>query len=376
MNIDEGNVRRAIEEICRQKRISNEEMIMALESALLSAYRKNFGAAPNIHVEVGDEIRVFATKEVLETVADARTQMPIAEAHGLQPELKVGDTVKVEITPKQFGRIAAQTAKQVIIQKIREAERRLTFEEFEKRKLELIVAQVQRFEKGDMFLDYNGVEVVMPAKEQIPGQRFRPGDRIKAVIVDVSRSSRGPQVVVSRADREFLCRLFEKEIPEIQEGLVQIRGMAREPGIRSKVGVRSVDSNIDPVGACVGLRGSRIQTIVSEVSGEKIDIVPFADDIKVYVAAALSPARPLRMNYSPEQHRVQVVVPEHQLSLAIGREGQNVRLAAKLTNVKIDISSDAEASGEAGSVVAASSEPAADLAATATEGGKTPEAAT
>jgi N utilization substance protein A len=342
MNIDE-NFGRAIDDLAREKKISKEELIMALESALLSAYRKNFGTAPNINVEVGDGIKVFATKEVLEgAIEDARTQITIDEARGVNPDVKSTETVKIDITPKQFGRIAAQTAKQVIIQKIREAERRLTFEEFEKRKGELIVAQVHRFEKGDMYLDYNGVEVVMPGKEQIPGQRFRAGDRIKAVIVEVSRSSRGPQVIVSRGDREFLRRLFEKEIPEIQEGIVQIKNIAREAGIRAKVAVRSIDSNIDPVGACVGLRGSRIQTIVAEVAGEKIDIIPFSEDIRMFVAGALSPAKPLKMIYSPEEAKIQVIVPEHQLSLAIGREGQNVRLAAKLTNVKIDITAASE----------------------------------
>lgn len=342
MNIDE-NIGRAIEDLGKAKKISKEELIMALESALLSAYRKNFGTAPNINVEVSDQVRVFATKEILEgDITDARTQVTLQEALAVSAEAKLGETVKIDITPRQFGRIAAQTAKQVIIQKIREAERRLTFEEFEKRKGELIVAQVHRFEKGDIYLDYNGHEVVMPVKEQIPGQRFRPGDRIKAVIVEVSRSTRGPQVIVSRGDKEFLRRLFEKEIPEIQEGIVQIKNIAREAGIRSKVAVRSIDSNIDPVGACVGLRGSRIQTIVGEVAGEKIDIIPFSEDIRMFVAGALSPAKPLRMIYTPEESKVQVIVPEHQLSLAIGREGQNVRLAAKLTNVKIDITAASE----------------------------------
>ncbi|MBI4862658.1 MAG: transcription termination/antitermination protein NusA [Candidatus Riflebacteria bacterium] len=342
MNIEE-NIGRAIEELGRAKRISKEELIMALETALLSAYRKNFGPAMNVHVEVTDGIRVYATKEVIENPLDPRSQMSLADAQAVDSNLKVGDTLKVEITPSQFGRIAAQTAKQVIIQKIREAERRLTAEEFEKRKYELIVGQVQRFEKGDIYLDYNGVEVLLPLKEQIPGQRFRQQDRIKAVIVEVSRSSRGPQVIVSRADREFLRRLFEKEIPEIQEALVVIKGIAREPGIRSKVAVHSVDPNIDPVGACVGLRGSRIQSIVQEIGLEKIDIVPFSEDIRSFVAAALSPARPVRMVFIAEESRIQVVVPEYQLSLAIGKEGQNVRLAAKLTQVRIDIAPVSEA---------------------------------
>jgi len=356
MQIDE-NIGRAIEELGREKRISRDELIMALESALLSAYRKNFGPAMNVHVEVSDGIRVFATKEVLESVVDSRTQMVLSQAQAINPEVKIGEIVKVEITPKQFGRIAAQTAKQVIIQKIREAERRLTFEEFEKRKLELIIGQAQRFEKGDIFLDYSGVELYLPLKEQIPGQRFRQGDMVKSVIVDVCRTSRGPQVIVSRADREFLMRLFEKEIPEIQENLVLIKGIAREAGIRSKVAVRSVDSNIDPVGACVGLRGSRIQAIVQEVQGEKIDIVPFSDDVRQYVAAALAPAKPLKMIFVPEESRVQVVVPEHQLSLAIGKEGQNVRLAAKLTMLKIDITPASEANGMTNLVGSESQDP-------------------
>jgi len=331
------NPNQAIEELCREKKIPRVELIEALESALASAYRKRFGTTQEVRVEVRDSIRVFALLQVVQDVEDERTEISIAEAQESQPDIQLDEQVQVEVTPKTFGRIAAQTAKHVIVQKIREAERRKTFNEYHGRAGELITARIQRFDKGDICLDFHGQEMLLPVKEQIPGQRFRTGDRITAIIQGPSRSSKGPMVQASRCDPQFLRRLFEREIPEIQDGLVQIVGIAREPGIRSKVAVRSLDSNIDPVGACVGLKGSRIQTIVAEVANEKVDIIHHSEDVRQFVAEALSPAHPERILHYPSEGRVVVVVPDRELSLAIGREGQTVRLAARLTNVKIDI---------------------------------------
>ncbi|MBI4867631.1 MAG: transcription termination/antitermination protein NusA [Candidatus Wallbacteria bacterium] len=359
------NINEAIDELHKLKKISRTEFVLALESALSSAYRKNFGPSAEITVEIREGIHVFQVKNVVEAVADVDAEITLAEAkqvpdaelalfdeqgnivewlcnEDLQNKVELTSKIRWEVPAKQFGRIAAQTAKQVMIQKIRDAERKKTYEEFQGRIGELIIGRVQRFEKGDIYIDYNGMEIVMPYKEQIPGQRFRQGDRIKALIAEVLQTNKGPQVVASRANRDFLRKLFEEEIPEIQEGVVQIRALAREAGVRTKVAVHSLDDNIDPVGACVGLKGSRIQAVVNEVQGEKIDIIHWSEDIKRFVSQSLAPAKPVKLTYLPEEQKVQVVVPQHQLSLAIGREGQNVRLAAKLTNVKIDITSISE----------------------------------
>ncbi len=356
------NINEAIDELHKLKRIPREEFVDALESALASAYRKNFGPSAEIIVEIRDGIRVYQVKAIAESIEDEDAEITMDEAKSVpEAELAVFDEegnilewlpnedlqlsaaltskIRWEVEAKQFGRIAAQTAKQVMIQKIRDAERRKTYEEFSGRIGDLIVGRVQRFEKGDICIDYNGMEIVMPYKEQIPGQRFRQGDRLKVLIAEVQQTNKGPMVIASRANKDFMRKLFEEEIPEILEGVVQIRALAREAGVRSKVAVHSLDDNIDPVGACVGLKGSRIQAVVNEVQGEKIDIIHWSDDIHRFVSAALAPAKPIQLNYFEEEGKVQVVVPQHQLSLAIGKEGQNVRLAAKLTNVKIDITS-------------------------------------
>ena len=334
------NINEAINEIQKQKNIPRQELISALESALASAYRKNFGPTSNIEVQIAEDgIKVFSVREVVEIVEDDTMEITLEMARKEAGLIEIGERLRNEITPARFGRIAAQTAKQVIMQKIREAERRLTYDAFIEKVGTLIVGKVQRFDRGDILIDHLGLEMVLPGREQIPGERYRPGDRVKALISEVNKTAKGPQIVLSRASKDFLSRLFEQEIPEIQEGLVRIKSVAREPGIRAKVAVASVDENVDPVGACVGLRGSRIQVIVNEVQGEKIDIVHWSEDIRAFVSAALSPAKPIAMDYSEQEAKVTVHVPQNQLSLAIGREGQNVRLAARLTNVKIDITS-------------------------------------
>jgi len=340
------NINEAIEELQKQKSIPRDELILALESALASAYRKNFGPASNIEVQVTEDgIKVFSVRHVVETIEDETMQITVEQALAEVPEAGVGDILRKEITPARFGRIAAQTAKQVIMQKIREAERRMTYDAFIERVGSLIVGKVQRFERGDILVEHMGMEMVLPTREQIPGERYRPGDRVKALISEVNKTAKGPQIVLSRASKEFLTRLVDKEIHEIQAGIVRIKSVAREPGVRAKVAVASADEHVDPVGACVGLRGSRIQVIVNEVQGEKIDIVHWSEDIRTFVSAALSPARPVAMDYDPHEMKVTVHVPGNQLSLAIGREGQNVRLAARLTNVKIDITSTDEGEG-------------------------------
>lgn len=331
------NIMDAINELQKERNLPKEDLIGALESALASAYRKNFGPNTNVEVKITDRVTVYAIKDIVEAVEDDQNEMTLVEAKKIDEAAEVGDQVTIEVTPKEFGRIAAQTAKQVIIQKIREAERRLTFEEFQERVGQVVIAKVQRYERGDVYLSYQGAEMIMPSREQIPGERYRPGDRVKGIIEEVAKTTKGPQIVLSRGSTRFLERLFEQEIPEIEEGYVRIESVAREPGVRSKVAVSSVDEHVDPVGACVGLKGSRIQVIVNEVQGEKIDIVHYSDNLFDFVSAALSPARPLRIDYDEVDERVAVVVPQHQLSLAIGKEGQNVRLAARLTGLKIDI---------------------------------------
>ena len=342
------NINETINELQESKNIPREELITALESALASAYRKNFGPSSNIEVQITDQgIKVFSVFEVVDEVEDETLHISLEEAKQKKEsgDVAVGELLKEEITPDRFGRIAAQTAKQVIMQKIREAERRLTYGAFIEKVGTLIVGKVQRFDRGDILVDHMGLEMLLPSSEQIPGERYRSGDRVKALISEVNKTAKGPQIVLSRANKEFLAKLFEQEIPEIQEGLVQLKSVAREPGIRAKVAVSCDDENVDPVGACVGLRGSRIQVIVNEVQGEKIDIVNWSEDIRAFVSAALSPAKPISIEYSERAATVTVCVPKNQLSLAIGREGQNVRLAAKLTNVKIDIVSADEGDG-------------------------------
>jgi len=340
------NINDAIDEIQKEKNIPRDELIGALESALASAYRKNFGPTSNIEVQIeADGIKVYSVRDVVEEVEDEVGEITLTEALKERSDAVIGDRLRDEITPTRFGRIAAQTAKQVIMQKIREAERRMTYDAFVEKVGNLVTGKVQRFDRGDILIEYSGLEMIMPVREQIPGERYRAGDTIKAIISEVNRTAKGPQIVLSRGNREFLCKLFEQEVPEIQEGIVRVKSVAREPGVRAKVAVASLDEHVDPVGACVGLKGSRIQVIVNEVQGEKIDIVHWSEDIMTFVSAALSPARPVRLDYEPEENKITVHVPQNQLSLAIGREGQNVRLAARLTNVKIDITSADDAPG-------------------------------
>ena len=338
----------ALTQIEREKGVDKDTLLEAIKAALISAYKKNFGAVQNVNIVINEDtgkINVYAQKETVEEVTDIRTEISLVEAQGIDPNYELGHIVEIEVTPKDFGRIAAQTAKQVVVQRIREAERSIIYEEYVNREDDIVHGIVQRHEMNNVFIDLGKTEAVLTQSEQIPNENYKQGDRIKAYIVDVKKTTKGPQIVVSRTHPGLLRRLFELEVPEIYEGVVEIQAVSREPGSRSKVAVSSRDENVDPVGACVGQKGARVQAVVNELRGEKIDIVQWNEDPAIYVGNALSPAKVVAVNLIGEKV-AQVVVPDYQLSLAIGKEGQNARLAAKLTGFKIDIKSESQKSAE------------------------------
>jgi len=339
----------ALEDLVREKGISKEVLIEAIEAALISAYRRNFSSAQNVRVffdpKTGD-YRVYAQKEIVEEVEDSRLQVSLTEARAKNPSLNLGEIFEVEVTPRDFGRIAAQTAKQVVVQRIREAERGMIYEEYSSREGEIVTGIVQRqdLKTKAVYLELSkGVEAILMANEQIPGERFVENQRIKAYVIEVKRTTKGPAIAVSRTHPGLLKRLFELEVPEIHDGVVEIKAISREAGARSKLAVASREENIDPVGACVGQKGLRVQNIVDELQGEKIDVVEWSQDPTVFVAKALSPAKVVQVTCDDVARIARVVVPDYQLSLAIGKEGQNARLAAKLTGWKIDIKSESQA---------------------------------
>lgn len=339
----------ALEQIAREKGITKEVLIDTIEAALISAYRKNFGSAQNVRVLIDrltGEVKVFSRKNVVEVVTDSRTEMSLDEAREIDPRYNLEDIVEIEVTPKDFGRIAAQTAKQVVVQRIREAERNLIYEDFRNREGDIITGIVQRQEQKNVFIDLGKVEAVLGPTEQIPNEVYKLGDRIKTYVVEVKKTTKGPQVAVSRTHPGLLKRLFELEVPEIHEGIVELKSTAREAGSRSKIAVYSKNEDVDPIGSCVGPKGARVQTIVNELKGEKIDIVKWDQDPAKFVANALSPSKVLSVEIDEKEKIARVVVPDHQLSLAIGKEGQNARLSAKLTNWKIDIKSQSQAEAE------------------------------
>jgi N utilization substance protein A len=336
-----------IEQVGREKGIDAEVLFEALESALLSASKRTMGLGDNVRLTLDRRtgaVRVFAEKKVVETVADAKLEMSLAEARRLRPEAQLDDVVEVDLEPKEFGRIAAQTAKQVILQRVRDAERQGIFAEFKDREGTLVRGTVHRIEKRTVIVDLGRTEAVIPEREQIPGERYAAGDRVRTYLVEVRNTPKGPQVVLSRAHAGFLARLCETEIPEIAEGIVLVKAAAREPGERAKLAVASTKRDVDPIGACVGLRGTRIQGIVRELRGERIDIIEWSDDPVTLVARALSPAKvsSVTLRGEGEERTAFVVVPDSQLSLAIGKKGQNARLAAKLTGLRIDVKSEGE----------------------------------
>ncbi|HEY8346321.1 MAG TPA: transcription termination factor NusA [Symbiobacteriaceae bacterium] len=344
----------ALDDLVRERGISREVLVEAIEAALISAYRRNFGSAQNVRVhfdpQTGD-YRVYAQKEIVEHVEDPRLQVSLEEARSINPSLSLGDILEVEVTPRNFGRIAAQTAKQVVVQRIREAERGVIYEEYSSREGDIVTALVLRQDAKTkaVYVELaKNVEAVIPANEQIPGERYHENQRVKAYVIEVKRTPKGPAISLSRTHPGLLKRLFELEVPEIHDGIVEIKGIAREAGSRSKIAVYSREENVDPVGACVGAKGMRVQNIVNELQGEKIDVVEWSPDPAVFVSKALSPAKVISVDCDEATRIARVVVPDYQLSLAIGKEGQNARLAAKLTGWKIDIKSESQVNAAGG----------------------------
>jgi len=330
----------------KQKGISREVLIEAIEAALVTAYKRNFNQAQNVRVDLNldkGSMRVFSRKDVMEEVLDERLHISLVDAKQINPAFELGDIVEQEVTPRNFGRIAAQTAKQVVTQRVREAERGLIYEEYVDREEDIMNGIVERLDARNIYVGIGKVEAVLPMNEQIPTETYRPHERIKVFITKVERTTRGPQVFVSRTHPGLLRRLFEMEVPEIFDGIVEIKSIAREAGDRSKISVVAHNPEVDPVGSCVGAKGARVQTIVNELNGEKIDIVEWSEDPMVFVANALSPSKVLDVQVHEEDKSTTVVVPDYQLSLAIGKRGQNARLAAKLTGWKIDIKSETDA---------------------------------
>lgn len=330
----------------REKGIQKEVIIDAIEAALISGYKRNFNQVQNVRVDVNRDtgsIRVFARKTVVEEVFDARLEISLGEAGKINPSYEVDDVVEIEVTPKDFGRIAAQTAKQVVTQRVREAERGIIYSDFIDREEDIMTGIVQRQDHRFIYVDLGKVEALLPLNEQMPNESYKHNDRIKAFITKVEKTTKGPQILISRTHPGLLKRLFELEVPEIYDGTVEIKSVSREAGDRSKIAVHAENPEVDPVGACVGPRGQRVQTIVNELKGEKIDIVRWSEDPVEYVANALSPSKVLKVNVKEEEKMTQVIVPDYQLSLAIGKRGQNARLAAKLSGWKIDIKSESDA---------------------------------
>jgi len=340
------DLNRVIEQVGKDKGIDKDVIVEAIEAAMLTASRKKFGTKKDIEAQFNPdvgEVELFQFQTVVETVEDPDNEISMKEARDLDPDVEVGDSLGIKLPSSEFGRIAAQTAKQVIIQRVRDAERDMIYSEYKDRKGELISGYVRRFEKGNVVVDLGKTEGIMPHKEQIPRESFRNGDRVRCYVVDVKKETKGPQVILSRIHSDFMVKLFTLEVPEIYEGIVEIKGAAREPGSRAKIAVASKDSQVDPVGACVGMKGSRVQSVVQELRGEKIDIVSWDEDIAKFVCNALSPAEIIRVIVDESDRSVEVVVPDDQLSLAIGRRGQNVRLAAQLVGWKIDINTESKA---------------------------------
>ncbi len=330
----------------REKGISRDIIVDAIEAALVSAYRRNFNQAQNVRIDLNLQVgtmRVFARKEVVDQVFDPRLEISLEDAQRINPNYQVEDVVEMEVTPKDFGRIAAQTAKQVVTQRVREAERGIIYSEFIDREEDIMTGIVQRLDSKFIYVSLGKIEALLPANEQMPNERYKPHDRIKVFITKVEKTTKGPQIFVSRTHPGLLKRLFEIEVPEIYDATVEIKSVAREAGDRSKISVHSDNHEVDPVGSCVGPKGTRVQAVVNELKGEKIDIVKWSDDPVVFVANSLSPSKVLDVMVNENEKATTVVVPDYQLSLAIGKRGQNARLAAKLTGWKIDIKSETEA---------------------------------
>jgi len=334
---------RVIEQVEKDKGIEKAVLIEALESALLMAAKKKYGLEKEIEAHFNEdlgEIELFQFKTVVDTIANEDVEIQHDEAQKLDPGVTLGDSIGIKLDSSEFGRIAAQTAKQVIIQKVRDAERDIIFKEFNVRKGEVVSGVCRRIEKGCIVVDLGRTDAILPTREQIPGEHYRPGDRVMGYLIDVQQTPRGPKIVLSRTCPELLCQLFKQEVPEVNEGIVVIKSAAREPGIRAKIAVASQDADVDPVGACVGVKGARVQNVVQELRGEKIDIVPWDGDETRFVCNALAPAEVVKVLLDEDAHSMEIVVADNQLSLAIGKRGQNVKLASILTGWKLDIVSE------------------------------------
>jgi N utilization substance protein A len=344
-----GNLNHIIDQVVKDKGIARDVLVEALESAVLSAankkYRNTRDLEAHFNEEIG-EVEVFEFVSVVDEVVDSYKEIDLAEAKEVDPEVEVGDSLGMMLEAGSFSRIAAQTAKQVIIQKVREAEREGVFNEFKDRIGEVVNGIVRRYERGDLIVDLGRAEALLPSREQVPRENYRQSDRVRAYISEVKMATKGPQIILSRTHPGLLISLFKSEVPEVAEGIVEIKGAVREPGNRAKIAVVSHDVDVDPVGACVGMRGSRVQNVVTELRGERIDIIPWSPDTARFACAALAPAEVSRVYIDDEAKSLEVIVPDDQLSLAIGKKGQNVRLAAMLIGWKIDIKSESRAKEE------------------------------
>lgn len=340
------SIKHAIDQIVKEKGIERQVVLEAMEQAVLTAANKKYRNTRDLEARYNPdtgEVELFEFVTVVEEVLDSYKEIDLEEAREIDPDVEIGDSLGEKLDASGFSRIAAQTAKQVIIQKVREAERETIFNEYSDRQWEIITGMVRRFEKGDLLVDLGRAEAVLPSKEQMPREVYRPGDRIRAIITDIRMTTKGPQIILSRTHPSMLAKLFEAEVPEIAEGIVEINAIVRDPGSRAKLAVSSNDSDVDPVGACVGMRGARVQNVVSELRGEKIDIIPWSEDIARFACNSLSPAQVSKVFVDEDNRTLEVVVADDQLSLAIGKRGQNVSLAARLTGCRIDIKSESKA---------------------------------
>ena len=339
------NLKHAIDQLVKEKGIDRQVVLEAMEQAVLTAANKKYRNTRELEAHYNHEtgeVELFEFVTVVEEVEDSYKEIGLDEAHEIDPEAEIGDSLGEKLDASGFSRIAAQTAKQVIIQKVRDAERETIYNEYSDRIWEVITGMVRRFEKGELLIDLGRAEAVLPAKEQMPREVYRPGDRIRAIITDIRMTTKGPQIMLSRTHPSMLAKLFEAEVPEIAEGIVEINAIVRDAGSRAKIAVSSNDRDVDPVGACVGMRGARVQNVVSELRGEKIDIIPWSEDIARFACNALSPAQVSKVFVDEEKRALEIIVADDQLSLAIGKRGQNVSLAARLTGCRIDIKSESK----------------------------------
>ena len=345
-SIDNKELILALEDLEKEKGMNKDYILDSIETALVTAYKRNFDSLENVKVVMDRKTgatHIYSVRQIVKKVENPEIEISLKDAQKINPDLNLEDTVDIEIVPRNFGRITAQTAKQVIIQKLREAEREIVYNEFNDRKGEIVSGIVQKADKNIVVMDLGKLEGIMPTKEQIPTEKYKVNDKIKGYVLDVKKEQKGaPQVIVSRSHPDFVRKLLEFEIPEIYEGVIEIKSVSRDPGYRSKVAVYSPDPNIDPVGSCVGQKGVRIQNVINELNGEKIDVIEWNEDPSIYIAASLLPAQVLAVDVKQEEKFAQVIVPDNQLSLAIGKSGQNARLAAKLTEWKIDIKSETQ----------------------------------